>query len=102
MAAESVLHLLRLHYTDSEEDAAPFVTAHVEYLRRYHADGTFLVSGQTLPTSDGGVIVAHGVDRDAVEALSAQDPFVVAGVARYSITTVTAGRVHPALAGLLG
>ncbi|WP_197322134.1 YciI family protein [Saccharomonospora sp. NB11] len=98
---QTVLHVLHLHYTGTEAAAAPFVTAHVDYLRRYHDAGTFLVSGQTVPTSDGGVIVAGGVDREAVEAITRTDPFVIAGVGRYSITTITAGRTHPALAELL-
>ncbi|WP_232283666.1 YciI family protein [Saccharomonospora cyanea] len=46
------------------------------------------------------MIVAHGVDRDTIEAIAARDPFVVAGVAQYSITTVIAGRVHPGFVDL--
>lgn len=57
------------------------------------------VSGQTAPSADGGAIVARAADRAAVERILAEDPFVVAGVARY---TINPGRVHPALAELLG
>jgi uncharacterized protein YciI len=96
-----MLHLLLLEYNGSEKDAEPFIAAHVEYLERRHADGTFLVSGQTVPSTQGGAIVAWGVDRDVVERITEEDPFVVAGVAAYSITTIAPGRVHPALAGLL-
>lgn len=92
-----MLHLLVVDYTGSEEDAGPFVRDHVRYLERHHADGTFLVSGQTVPSSRGGAIVACGVDREAVERITAEDPFVVAGVATYSIITIEPGRVHPAL-----
>lgn len=93
--------MLRVHYTGTEADSAPYTAAHVDYLRRHHADGTFLLSGQTVPSEDGGVIVACGVDRDTAEAIAAQDPFVVAGVARYEITTVAAGRAHPGPADIL-
>lgn len=93
-----MVHVMVVSYTGSEEDAAPFVPGHVAYLERHHADGVFLVSGQTVPSSQGGVIVAYGVDR---ERISAEDPFVVNGVATYSITTIEPGRVHPALAELL-
>ncbi|KRV50299.1 hypothetical protein AQ490_14400 [Wenjunlia vitaminophila] len=96
-----MLHLLSLHYTGSEEAAEPFVEDHVSYLDRHHRDGTFLVSGQTTPTSIGGAIVAHGVDRATIEQITAQDPFVANGVATYSVTTIIPGRVHPDLAGLL-
>src|SRR5690348_16124064 len=97
-----MLHLLSLRYTASEREAEPYVPAHVAFLERHLGDGTFLVSGQTVPPSEGGAIVAAGVDREAAERLTAEDPFVVAGVAAYTITTIDPGRVHPALAAVLG
>jgi uncharacterized protein YciI len=97
----STLHLLSLRYTASEREAGPFVAAHIEFLERHHRDGTFLVSGQTVPSAQGGAIVAAGIDRDAVERITAEDPFVVAGVAAYTITTVDPARTHPALAGVV-
>ncbi|OIV39446.1 hypothetical protein BIV57_01010 [Mangrovactinospora gilvigrisea] len=96
-----MLHLLLLHYTGSELAAEPFIKDHVAYLERHYRDGTFLVSGQTDPTSNGGAIVAHGVDRSTIEQITAQDPFVANSVAKYTITTIIPGRVHPDLAGVL-
>ncbi|NYI03691.1 YciI family protein [Allostreptomyces psammosilenae] len=97
-----MLHVLSLEYRVPEDRAAPHVAAHVRFLERYHRAGTFLVSGQTVPSSQGGVILARGVDRAEAERIAAEDPFVREGVARYTVTTVTPGRVHPALAELLG
>jgi uncharacterized protein YciI len=97
-----VIHLLSLRHTASEEAAGPYAAAHVAFLERHHADGALLVSGQTVPPSDGGAIVATGVDRATAERLTEQDPFVVAGMAAHTITTIDPGRVHPALAGVLG
>ncbi|MEV0144446.1 MULTISPECIES: YciI family protein [unclassified Nonomuraea] len=96
-----MLHLLVLRYLGTEEEAGPHVAGHVEYLERHHREGVFLLSGQTVPSDEGGVILARG-ERAAVERLAAGDPFVRAGVAAYTITTVDPGRVHPALAGPLG
>ncbi|TQE33743.1 hypothetical protein Sipo8835_12425 [Streptomyces ipomoeae] len=96
-----MLHLLSLHYMAPEQAAEPFIHGHVAYLERHHRDGTFLVSGQTVPTSIGGVIIAHGVDRPTVEHITAQDPFVLNNVAKYTITTITPGRMHPALRTVL-
>nr|WP_207921438.1 hypothetical protein [Micromonospora sp. KC721] len=59
------------------------------------------MSGQAVPSVEGGAIVACAVDRAAVERILAEDPFVVAGVAKYTVTTIEPGRVHPALAGSL-
>jgi uncharacterized protein YciI len=96
-----MLHLLLLHYTTTEQDAAPFVQDHVAYLDKHHDDGTFLVSGQSVPTSVGGAVLAHGVDRATIERITAQDPLVVAGVARYTVTTITPRLVHPDFAAVL-
>ncbi|WP_433235396.1 YciI family protein [Actinomadura nitritigenes] len=96
-----MLHLLRLEYTESEEAAGPHVKDHVAFLDRHHAAGTFLVSGQTVPSEQGGLIVAAGVDRATAEQIAGDDPFVRAGVGRYTITTIFPGRAHPALAELL-
>jgi len=98
----STLHVLRLRYLGSEEAAGPHVPAHVAYLERHHRAGTFVLSGQTVPSEHGGVIIACGVDRPEIEKIAATDPFVCAGVAEYEIMTVDAGRVDPALAGLVG
>ncbi|MBO2460944.1 YciI family protein [Actinomadura violacea] len=96
-----MLHLLRLEYTGSEEAAAPHVRDHVAFLDRHHAADTFLVSGQTVPSGQGGLIIAAGVDRATVEKIAAEDPFVRAGVGRHTITTIVPGRTHADLAGLL-
>ena len=96
-----MLHLLILRYLGSEADAESHVAGHVEYLERHHADGTFLASGQTIPSTEGGAILARGVGRDEARAITEQDPFVRAGVAEYSITTIDVGRAHPALVALL-
>ncbi len=75
--------------------------AHVEYLRRHYEDGTFLVSGRQDPPA-GGVIVATDVDRERLEAITATDPFVTEGAARYRILrfgpTQVADGVRDALA----
>ncbi|MEO3872871.1 hypothetical protein ABGB18_28995 [Nonomuraea sp. B12E4] len=60
-----------------------------------------MLSGQTVPSALGGAIVAYGVDRVAAERMAAEDPFVVAGVATYTVTTIDVGRVHAALTAVL-
>ena len=96
-----MLHLLMVEYTKSEQDAEPYFREHAAYLERHHRSGTFLASGQTIPTGHGGAIIAQGPDKAAIEQITAEDPFVQAGVAAYTIVTIDAGRIHPALADLL-
>ena len=56
------------------------MTAHVKFLRKYYAAGTFVVSGRKVPR-DGGIIVAAGDSRAQIEAIAAEDPFVAQGLA---------------------
>lgn len=96
-----MLHLLRLEYTRSEEEAEPCVSGHVAFLERHHQDGTFLLSGQAVPPAEGGAIIACGIDRAGVERLVAEDPFVRAGVAKYTVTTIQPACGRPPLVEFL-
>jgi uncharacterized protein YciI len=62
----------------SEIDAA--MKAHVAWLDRYYAAGTFLMSGRKVPR-DGGIIIACGSDLAAIDAIVREDPFVSRGLA---------------------
>ena len=57
---------------------------HVAYLNKHYDAGTFLVSGRKVPR-DGGIILAVGDDRAAIEAIVKDDPFVARGLADYRI-----------------
>jgi uncharacterized protein YciI len=54
--------------------------AHMTFLRKHYAAGTFLVSGRKVPR-DGGIILALGESRDEIERLMRDDPFVKHGLA---------------------
>ncbi|MGN6110378.1 MAG: YciI family protein [Kofleriaceae bacterium] len=57
---------------------------HVAFLRKHYAAGTFLVSGRKVPR-DGGIILAAGSDRAAIERIIRDDPFVARGLADYRV-----------------
>jgi uncharacterized protein YciI len=56
------------------------MAAHVKFLKKYYAAGHFLISGRKIPR-DGGIIVAVGDNREQIEAIAAEDPFVAHGLA---------------------
>ncbi|KAB2887214.1 MAG: hypothetical protein F9K40_21750 [Kofleriaceae bacterium] len=62
----------------SEIDAA--MKAHMAWLQRHYAAGTFIASGRKVPR-DGGIILATAPDRATIEALVREDPFVSRGLA---------------------
>ena len=54
--------------------------AHMKFLRKYYAAGNFLVSGRKIPR-DGGIILAVGESREAIETIAREDPFYAKGLA---------------------
>src|SRR5262245_66514160 len=68
--------------TLAEIDAA--MKAHVVFLKKYYATGNFLVSGRKIPR-DGGIILAVGKNREEIEVIVREDPFVQRGLADFRI-----------------
>ena len=66
----------------AEIDAA--MTAHVRFLKKHYAAGTFLVSGRKIPR-DGGIILAVGASRDEIERIMREDPFCARGLTELRI-----------------
>ncbi len=66
--------------------------AHMAFLRTHYAAGTFVVSGRKIPR-DGGIILAVGADRESIEAVVRDDPFVARELAEYRITEFRASQV---------
>ena len=61
-----------------------FLAAHREYLAKHYAAGDFIASGPQNPRV-GGVIMMKADNREAVNAIIAEDPFQVNGIADYQI-----------------
>ncbi len=57
---------------------------HRAFLDRQYAAGHFLASGPLVPRT-GGVILATGLSRKALEDVLAEDPFAQAQLAEYQI-----------------
>jgi uncharacterized protein YciI len=58
--------------------------AHMAFLKKQYAAGTFVVSGRKVPR-DGGIIVAVGKSRDEIDAIVKEDPFCKLGLAEFRI-----------------
>jgi uncharacterized protein YciI len=66
----------------TEIDAA--MKPHMAFVRKHYDAGTFLVSGRKVPR-DGGIILALGKSREAVEAIMREDPFCSRGLAEFRV-----------------
>ncbi|MDI3385397.1 YciI family protein [Streptomyces sp. B-S-A8] len=91
------MFVLELTYTAPIEAVDTHLDAHVAWLDRHLADGVFIAAGRKNPR-DGGVIIAVGEDRAAVEKIAAADPFSTAGVCEYRVTEFIATKTAPELA----
>ena len=74
--------------------------AHVAFLNKHYAAGTFLVSGRKIPR-DGGVIIAAGPTRSEIEAIVREDPFVARGLADFRVIEFRASQRAPSIDALL-
>ena len=74
------LFVIELLYKAPLEKIDAAMTAHVRFLKKHYAAGTFLVSGRKVPR-DGGIILAVGDSREAIEAIMREDPFCARGLA---------------------
>lgn len=59
--------------------------AHRQFLDKYYAAGTFLLSGRKEPRN-GGIIIAKVDSLEEVQKIIQEDPFHQAKVAEYEIT----------------
>ncbi len=78
------MFIIELTYKVPLADIDAHMTAHVRFLKKYHASGNFLVSGRKIPR-DGGVILAVGRNRKQIEAIAGEDPFYEHGLADFRI-----------------
>ncbi len=58
--------------------------AHMAFLQKYYAAGTFVVSGRKI-LREGGTILAVGESRARVENIVREDPFVREGLADFRV-----------------
>ncbi|MYS35808.1 uncharacterized protein YciI [Streptomyces sp. KhCrAH-43] len=91
------MFVLELSYTAPLDRVDAVMKEHVAWLDEQYAAGVFIASGRKNPR-DGGVILAVGDERAAIERLAATDPFVVEGVCAYRITEFIATKTSDALA----
>ena len=76
--------VIELIYKAALEKIDAAMTAHVAFLKRYYAAGNFLISGRKIPR-DGGIILALGKNRQEIEAIVREDPFIARGLAEYRV-----------------
>jgi len=88
------MFVIELTYTADLAEIDANMAAHVRYLKKHYAAGTFLISGRQIPRA-GGVILAVGKSRDEIQQIIEQDPFCARGLATFRIVEFRASQRAP-------
>lgn len=78
------MYIAIVRYKKSLEEVDRFLQAHRDYLATQYAAGNLICTGPQTPRV-GGVIMIKALGREKVEAIIANDPFNVNGIADYQI-----------------
>lgn len=78
------MFIINLTYIKSLDEVDTYLEAHVNYLKEQYREGNFIASGRKIPR-DGGVILSKLNSKEKLQEVLAQDPFGMAGVAKYEI-----------------
>ena len=95
------MFVIELIYTADLKQIDASMGAHMKFVRKYYAAGNFLVSGRKVPR-DGGIILAVGESRDAIEAIAKEDPFYTRGLADFRVIEFRASQRADDIADRLG
>lgn len=95
------MFIVFLRFSDNRTEAAKFMEGHNAWIKRGFDSGTFLLAGSLQPNA-GGTVVAHNIDREDLDALVQEDPFVAERVVSAEIHEITPGRVDERLVFLKG
>jgi len=93
------MYVVFLNYVRPIEEVEVLLAAHIEWLDRYFKAGFFIAAGRKDPRT-GGMLLVRDIERERLDAMLAEDPFVA--VAQYEVTKVNVTRAAEAFAGLQG
>src|SRR5689334_22036432 len=94
------LCIIELTYKVELTQIDAHMAAHMRFLRKHYADGTFLLSGRKIPR-EGGIILAAGKSREEIEAIAREDPFCANGLAEFRVIEFRASQRADDLAASL-
>lgn len=88
------MFIINLNYIAPLEKIDARMKEHMVFLNACYREGLFIVSGRKVPRT-GGIILAQGTSKEAVEALMRKDPFVAHGLANFDVIEFQASQSHP-------
>ena len=93
------MYIVTLKYVKPLDEIDALIEAHVEFLKKQYEKGIFIASGRMVPRT-GGVILVRAISLEELDAVLAEDPFNINGVAEYSMTQFIPTMMAEGLEGL--
>lgn len=93
------MYVVFLNYIRPVEEVETLLAGHIDWLNRYFDADIFIAAGRKEPRT-GGMLLVRDIERERLEAILAEDPFVA--VAQYEVTKVNVTRAAEAFSGLTG
>ncbi|MCK7611828.1 YciI family protein [Roseibium sediminicola] len=90
------MYVVTLTFSENKARAGELMDGHKAWIRQGFDRGLFLMVGSLQPNRGGGIL-AHGADRETLEAFVAEDPFVVEEVVTADILEITPARLDERL-----
>lgn len=78
------MFIINLTYIKPLEFIDQILNEHIEFLNKFFKQGIFLTSGRKSPRN-GGVILAKAENKNELERIVKQDPFIIKEAATYEI-----------------
>ena len=85
-----MFHVLNITYTQPLDVVDQSRPAHLQWLGDLVDDKRILLAGR-LESQGGAVLIANDMSAEDADAITASDPYVAAGVARYERVSFNAG-----------
>ncbi len=94
------MFIVSLNYTADLDCIDGHLADHIRYLDEHYALGHFVLSGRKMPRT-GGVILSTLTDRNELEAVLAQDPFIQHHLATYDVIEMVPSKASAELEHLI-
>lgn len=94
------MFVINLRYVAPLEELDSQMGDHMRFLRKHYKENTFLTSGRQVPRT-GGIILAVGKSKEAIEAIMREDPFCKHQLAEYTVTEFLNSQMHPEFKAML-
>jgi len=86
------MFIVSLTYKAELSEVEKHMDAHIRYLEKYYANGTFITSGRKVPRTGGVILVKNG-ELETVNRVIQEDPFYQADVANYDVIEFAPSKV---------